>query len=113
MLIREGSLDLKCSRVQSGSDESSPGNDLRFINVHQDCWQEYTLEDDPMDPENHWLVEENEENTLPGGQDVRVHVSFREIRSFRPPRRQFSTKPAATSRGTATFLNDSYNYCFK
>ena len=35
----------------------------------------YTLEDDPMDPENHWLVEEN---TLPGGQDVRVYVSFRE-----------------------------------
>ena len=32
----------------------------------------YTLEDDPMDPENHWLVEEN---TLPGGQDVRVYVS--------------------------------------
>ena len=28
-----------------------------------------------MDPENHWLVEEN---TLPGGQDVRVYVSFRE-----------------------------------
>ena len=26
-----------------------------------------------MDPENHWLVEEN---TLPGGQDVRVYVSF-------------------------------------
>ena len=34
-----------------------------------------TLEDDHMDPENHWLVEEN---TLPGGQDVRVYVSFRE-----------------------------------
>ena len=31
-----------------------------------------------MDPENHWLVEEN---TLPGGQDVRVHVSFRECNS--------------------------------
>ena len=28
-----------------------------------------------MDPENHWLVGEN---TLPGGQDVRVYVSFRE-----------------------------------
>ena len=28
-----------------------------------------------MDPENHWLVEEN---NLPGGQDVRVYVSFRE-----------------------------------
>ena len=27
-----------------------------------------------MDPENHWLVEENQ---LPGGQPVRVHVSFR------------------------------------
>ena len=25
-----------------------------------------------MDPENHWLVEENH---LPGGQDVRVYVS--------------------------------------
>ena len=37
----------------------------------------YTLEDDPMDPENHWLVEEN---TLPGGQDVRVYVSFRECK---------------------------------
>ena len=35
----------------------------------------YTLEDDSMDPENHWLVEEN---TLPAGQTVRVHVSFRE-----------------------------------
>ena len=34
----------------------------------------YTLEDDPMDPENHWLVEENH---LPGGQDIRVYVSFR------------------------------------
>ena len=28
-----------------------------------------------MDPEKHWLVEEN---TLPGGQTVRVYVSFRE-----------------------------------
>ena len=37
----------------------------------------YTLEDDAMDPENHWLVEEN---TLPGGQDVRVYVSFRECK---------------------------------
>ena len=37
----------------------------------------YTLEDDPMDSENHWLVEEN---TLPGGQDVRVYVSFRECK---------------------------------
>ena len=26
-----------------------------------------------MDPENHWLVEEK---TLPGGQTVRVYVSF-------------------------------------
>ena len=32
-----------------------------------------------MDPENHWLVEEN---TLPGGQDVRVYVSFRECISL-------------------------------
>ena len=31
----------------------------------------YTLEDDPMDPENHWLVEENH---LPGGQTVRVRL---------------------------------------
>ena len=38
----------------------------------------YTLEDDPMDPENHWLVEEN---TLPGGQDVRVDASFRESKA--------------------------------
>ena len=28
-----------------------------------------------IDPENHWLVEAN---TLPGGQTVRVYVSFRE-----------------------------------
>ena len=28
-------------------------------------WVEYILEDDPMDPENHWLAEENH---LPGGQ---------------------------------------------
>ena len=35
----------------------------------------YTLEDDPMDPENPWLVEEN---SLPWDQDVRVYVSFRE-----------------------------------
>ena len=28
-----------------------------------------------MDPENHWLIEEN---TLAGSQDVRVYVSFRE-----------------------------------
>ena len=40
----------------------------------------YTLEGDSMDLDNHWLVEEN---TLPGGQDVRVYVSFREC--FPPP----------------------------
>ena len=39
----------------------------------------YTLEDDPMDPENNWLVEEN---TLPGSQDVRVYVSFRGCTCF-------------------------------
>ena len=35
----------------------------------------YTLEDDPMGPENHWLVEEI---NLPGGQTARVHISFPE-----------------------------------
>ena len=31
----------------------------------------YTLEDHPIDPEKHWLVEGH---TLPGGQDVRVEL---------------------------------------
>ena len=35
-----------------------------------------------IDPENHWLVEAN---TLPGGQDVRVYVSFRECIVIRMP----------------------------
>ena len=43
------------------------------LNSRSSCCAKYTLPKTNMDPENHWLVEEN---NLPGYQDVRVYVSW-------------------------------------
>ena len=51
--------------------------------ISSGCYMIYTLEDDPMDPikTTGWYMEEN---TLPGCQDVRVYVSFRECNLLDP-----------------------------
>ena len=68
--------------LPGGLDPQSGSGPRRSNNVHESDSEDeeniYTLEDDPMDPENHWLVEEN---NLPGGQDVKVYVSFRECKT--------------------------------
>ena len=60
----------------AGNGELHPPGDLCGVDQCASYYTATPWKTIPLDPENHWLVEEN--NRTQGGQPVRVYVSLRE-----------------------------------